>query len=340
MVNQFPELNQHIVEIKKQQAQHLFDFLKMHAFNPFKGDSVSENFLTQAFLFTKELPREVIQALLEFRRNSNDDGVLVIRGFPVDENRIGATPVHWSNAAQTKQYFETEMYLLGTASILGEVFSFSTQHDGNLIQNVVPIPSDANEQVGTGSRVFLEWHTEDAFHPLCADFIGLLCLRSHPSAATTFASIKRIQIPGKYKRLLFEKRFQAGIDKAHGGSGRAEDGPSISVLFGQYEDPYLRLDTSCIRAKPGEAAAQEALEYLINQMPSVARQIVLQPGDLLFLDNYRVVHGRTAFMPRFDGTDRWLQRISIAADFRKSYSARTKRFRVIEIDLQQILVPA
>jgi hypothetical protein len=180
--------------------------------------------------------------------------------------------------------------------------------------------------------VFLEWHTEDAFHNWCADFIGLLCLRSDPNAATTFASIRHIYLPENYKRCLFERKFQAGIDKAHGGSEKPEDGTLISVLSGRYEDPYIRLDTDCIKAQPDEPEAQEALEYLINEIPSVARQIVLQKGDLLFMDNYTVVHGRTAFTPRFDGTDRWLQRVSIAADFRKSYAGRTKRFRVVEMD--------
>ena len=49
------------------------------------------------------------------------------------------------------------MYLVGMASILGEVFSLSAQHEGNIIQNIVPIESDANEQMGTGSKVFLEF---------------------------------------------------------------------------------------------------------------------------------------------------------------------------------------
>jgi len=332
----FPDLNRHIVTFENKQAQHIFDFLKRLSSHPFDTDDNFERFLTRSLQLTKELPSEVLQALLEFRRCSNDDGVIVIRGFPIDEFRIGQTPPHWSNTVQTKQYFETEMYLLGIASILGEVFSFNTQHEGNIVQNIVPVYTDINEQVGTGGGVFLEWHTEEAFHPLRADFIGLLCLRSDPSAATTFASIRQISIPDKYKRCLFEKKFQAGIDKAHGGSGKAEDGPLISVLFGQYEDPYLRIDTSCIRAKPGEIVAQEALEYLVTSITAVARQIVLQQGDLLFLDNLRVVHGRTAFKPRFDGSDRWIQRVSVTTNFHKSHMYRTQRFRVIETDLQAL----
>jgi alpha-ketoglutarate-dependent taurine dioxygenase len=35
---------------------------------------------------------------------------------------------------------------------------------------------------------------------------------------------------------------------------------------------------------------------------------VLADGDLLVIDNDRAVHGRTPFIPRYDGTDRWLKR--------------------------------
>jgi alpha-ketoglutarate-dependent taurine dioxygenase len=38
------------------------------------------------------------------------------------------------------------------------------------------------------------------------------------------------------------------------------------------------------------------------------RKVVLQAGDVLVIDNERAVHGRTPFVPRYDGTDRWLKR--------------------------------
>ena len=43
------------------------------------------------------------------------------------------------------------------------------------------------------------------------------------NAATTFASVRYLHIPEDYKRCLFERKFQAGIDKAHGGSERPQD---------------------------------------------------------------------------------------------------------------------
>jgi len=42
--------------------------------------------------------------------------------------------------------------------------------------------------------------------------------------------------------------------------------------------------------------------------------VVLEAGDLLIVDNDLAVHGRRPFSPRFDGTDRWLQRTFVVPD--------------------------
>lgn len=52
---------------------------------------------------------------------------------------------------------------------------------------------------------------------------------------------------------------------------------------------------------------------------------VLEAGDLLVIDNAVAVHGRTPFTPRFDGTDRWLQRTFVVSDLRSSDAERRGR---------------
>jgi hypothetical protein len=60
--------------------------------------------------------------------------------------------------------------------------------------------------------------------------------------------------------------------------------------------------------------AQEALDVLTATVDERQQGVVLEAGDLLVLDNTLVVHGRSPFPARFDGTDRWLQRSFVVSD--------------------------
>ena len=44
------------------------------------------------------------------------------------------------------------------------------------------------------------------------------------------------------------------------------------------------------------------------------QRVVLSDGDVLVIDNDRAVHGRTPFVPRYDGTDRWLKRALVVRE--------------------------
>jgi len=58
-------------------------------------------------------------------------------------------------------------------------------------------------------------------------------------------------------------------------------------------------------------------------------RVVLRPGDVAFLDNYRVVHGREPFTPRYDGHDRWLKRVNLIRDIRRVFVETRSLTRVI-----------
>jgi hypothetical protein len=50
--------------------------------------------------------------------------------------------------------------------------------------------------------------------------------------------------------------------------------------------------------------------------------VVLKPGDLLLVANHRLVHGRQAFRPRYDGTDRWMRHCMVTLDLGRSLARR------------------
>ena len=73
-----------------------------------------------------------------------------------------------------------------------------------------------------------------------------------------------------------------------------------------------------MRVADGDTQAQRALGHLVAAMDAETKQVDLRPGDYCFLDNFTVVHGRKPFTARFDGTDRWLKRVCVTRDLRKS----------------------
>jgi hypothetical protein len=118
--------------------------------------------------------------------------------------------------------------------------------------------------------------------------------------------------------ILFEARFVFRPDPSHPTDSEREKAP---VLFGDPGSPYVRFDPYCMD-RPETEEAQSAMDYLIKAIEENLSSVALLPGECLFIDNYKAVHGRSSFMVRFDGTDRWLKRINIARDLRRSRGVR------------------
>lgn len=205
---------------------------------------------------------------------------------------------------------------MAVLSLLGEPFTFASLYEGPLVQHVTPVPGREDAQTSEGSDSVLEWHVEDAFTPDRCDFFGLLCLRGEPGAATLLAAARSLRLPAEVERVLREPRFVVEPDLAHG-AGPAPDLPAVSVLSGPAEDPEICFDAVYQRpADQGDAEAAASLRVLADAIAEASIGHVLEPGQLLIADNRRVVHGRTVFRPRYDGTDRWLLRTMVCASKR------------------------
>jgi alpha-ketoglutarate-dependent taurine dioxygenase len=96
----------------------------------------------------------------------------------------------------------------------------------------------------------------------------------------------------------------------------------IAVLFGSPDAPYLRLDPYFMSPLDEDPEAQHALNALIALIDASLIEIILQPGEICFLDNFRAVHGRKPFKAKYDGSDRRIKRISMTRDLRKSRESR------------------
>ena len=300
------------------------------------------DFLAQASVFAHELPRRVRQTLNEFRVYEPPDAVCRVLGYPVDDREVGPTPFHWKERQKSCIPLKEEILLVLLGSLLGDVIAWSTQQDGAVVHDIAPIKGHEREQLGSGSAEELTWHTEDAFHPFRGDYLGMLCVRNQDRVPTTFAALDVSELDEESLALLFEPHYtirpdnshlsknrvdpingQKPLEAAHARIEQMKDRPEkIPVLFGSPDSPYCRLDPYFMDP-PELPAAQQALDKLIQLINSRLEDLVLATGEFCFIDNFKAVHGRRPFKARFDGTDRWLKRINITRDLRRSRASRT-----------------
>ena len=307
-------------------------------------DVEDDDLIGLAATYAQELPRG-LRRFLNSLRLDEPAAACVIAGYPVDDERIGPTPAHWLERPWRGQTLELEVFFLLCACLLGDPIAWSTQQDGRIMHDVLPIRTHEWEQLGSGSRETLTWHTEEAFHPVRADYIGLMCLRNPDKVETTYATMDEVALSPEIAGILREPVFPIRPDRSHlpanrgaGGNGgkRAEltercyawiaamdaDPAPVAVLHGADDRPYLRADPFFMDMVQADARAAGALAELCRQVDTSLKGYALAPGEVLFLDNYRAVHGRRAFQARFDGTDRWLKRLNVARDLRKSRDRR------------------
>lgn len=295
-------------------------------------------FLAEVGVLAHDLPRSVRLAVNAARLDDRKHGLILV-GNRVDEADLGPTPLGWQPADTSASRVYAFLIML-YGSLLGDVVSWATQQDGRLVTDVVPAPGMEDSLVSSSSHTELGWHTEDAFSPYRADFVGLLCLRSPDLTATTIGHLDAEALPADLGRVLREPRFHIRPDASHDAAlnsgpadveradafGRLEEvrrRPAlIPLIDGHPQAPVLRIDGDFVTAAEGDGEAAEALVWLTEHLTASLYDFPLLPGDMGFIDNRNVVHGRRPFNPRYDGTDRWLKRINVVEDLRRTRPGR------------------
>lgn len=294
-------------------------------------------------ILAQGLPLRIRQFLHEFKLHETAPAC-VIKGYLVDDRSIGDTPEHWANHPDAKRTKREQILFLLCSSLLGEIFGWLTQQNAYLIHDVFPIKGYEQDQIGSGSEALLLWHTEDAYHPARGDYLGLMCLRNPCDGITTIGSVDSLKkLTQKQLDILFQPRFIIRPDNAHHANNNYDQetdfdvkveeaynqiknkivsqNNTIPLLYGEPSSPYLCVDPAYMEAIDQEA--EKTLQVLIDAIDAELMEVILQSGDICFIDNFRAVHGRKPFTANYDGHDRWLKRINITRDLRKSRTYRS-----------------
>ncbi|MFJ5035781.1 TauD/TfdA family dioxygenase [Streptomyces sp. NPDC088560] len=270
-----------------------------------------------------ELPLQLRRTVRRFRRHSGPHGTLVISGLPIDQAALPQTPAALGSVQ--RQATVPAALLTMVACGLGEPLAYLAEKSGALVQDVVPVAGQEAFHGNAGS-VPLSFHTENGFHPHPPDYVVFLCLRAdHDQIAGMRVAGIRQALPlltPAGREALFAPEFITTPPPSFGPDAAASD-PNATprpVLSGAPEDPDIRM--AQLVTTPLTARATAALAEFARACEATARTLPLTPGDLVVIDNRVTVHGRTAFQPRYDGADRWLQRTYVTTDLRRSRDHR------------------
>jgi Fe(II)/alpha-ketoglutarate-dependent arginine beta-hydroxylase len=290
------------------------------------------------------LPRHLVTGLEEYRF-AEPSALCRISGLAIEDALLGDTPTHWRDSQFGSPSLPQEIFFLLCASVLGDTFGWATQQDGRLMHDVLPIKGHEHEEIGSNSLQHLSWHTEDSFHPCRGDYVALMCLRNPDAVETMVCTTADLDWSQIDVDALFESVFTQMPDNSHrpdpaaGSTGDATldalrrrsfelieswtaDPVRRPVLFGDQRDPYMALDPYHMKTDGWPRRCAIAYEALCDQIEARMRGVALRPGDCVFIDNFKAVHGRRSFRPRYDGSDRWLKRLNVTRDFRGSRAWR------------------
>ncbi|MEU6525622.1 TauD/TfdA family dioxygenase [Streptomyces sp. NPDC046924] len=254
-----------------------------------------------------DLPEGMRKSILDFGTEAGASGYFVLHGLAVDD--LPDTPgVHGTT---TLDGHFTNGTLTLVADLLGSLVGYQDEKSGAFFHDVHPVRGEEN-RIGNSGSVAFDLHTENVHHPLRPDYLGLLCLRQdHEGVAAMRLASGRDALPlltedqvRELRKPRFHSRYPTSFTWDTEGP-RPFSGPH-PVIFGPADRPFIRFDSHNTQAS--DAAGERVLRALAAALESVCRDLVLAPGDLVVLDNHLVVHGRTAFVPRYDGRDRWLRR--------------------------------
>jgi L-asparagine oxygenase len=248
-------------------------------------------------------------------------GVTIYRNMEIGD--VPATPPH--PHIDESITTESRKSLIDMGSILGLPVSYQQEQGGRLIQNLVPVHKTEYQQISTSSKVELEMHTETAFHPYRPSHVLLLCLRGDDSAVTTYANDFEIveKLSDEAINVLQKPWFTTQVDESFRTNGEPNMKMTTSILrkndSSQSASWKLTYDSSFMEAAgiddKSQIEAERALEEMRNAVNNSIQEVVLKTGDLMIINNDTTVHGRRPFQPRYDGTDRWIQRMLVVRTY-------------------------
>ena len=207
-----------------------------------------------------------------------------------------------------------------------ETVAYGTENSGSLFVNLVAMPGEG--KVPAKSKDRMRGHTDavsfpfngedDALNPRIApspDLVTLVGLRNPGAVPTRLMPLNAIlalmtpediaELKKPQYLINSQTTFVPGMKKMLGKEHIAYDEP---VLKEGAIGTYVRFSHTKVIAPEEGGPAQRALDSFEAACNQVAQPVIVNPGDLLIINNRLGTHGRGAVGDDVGGQSRWLLR--------------------------------
>lgn len=236
-------------------------------------------------------------------------GWALVTGLPVDTD-LPLTPTD-GKRSPVKASKVSEALLNGFSHLLDmHPVAYDNEKDGDLIHQVHPVAGWESSNSNRGADTFA-MHIEAPHHPFPPDVIALTAVRNFEYGATNFSPMADVleTAPEGLIDQLHMPEYTIRIGESFGHQTE-HVWPIAETLHGV---TTYRVDLAEMR--PMNARSGAALDWLRRRVAECERRVVLQPGDLLIVNNRQTLHGRVGFRPDYArGLQRWLQRQYMTVD--------------------------
>ncbi len=257
-----------------------------------------------------KLPTRILKLLLDFASDFgySQFGAIVFKGLvEVNQSALGPTPKTWRETDFNKiQLYGFVSALMHGAVKAAPIQQYYQRKGGGFLHSVIPNEVMADTPTGEGFREPLYVHTEDACLYSAADYLSFLYLRNEEAAPSMLHSIRSHDLCKPYVDTLFKPIFKCPLDGHYTGTDKSNAERTAATLIGNTTWPFMVFDPQEQLPKSANQTpeAQKALEaFWSDAQELIYKDFVPSSGDLIFVNNKMVSHGRSAFKAGFMDVD-------------------------------------
>ena len=240
-------------------------------------------------------------------------GLVLLRGLPVERYSDEELRTIWWGLGC---HLGTAVHQNAHGELIGEVRDEIRRY-GEVVQPAVPDGEGVTSRAKARSSGPLRWHTDRC------DVVGLLCVRGARRGGTSrVVSVPAVSNTIRERRpdlhaLLCSDYYRSRQGEEAGGEASCYAMPIFAMREGKFTTQYSRTFVEAaqkVATIPRITRAQdEDLDLLAAVCDELGYEMELLPGDMQFLNNHVIYHGRTAYEDTLEpDRDRLLLRLWLA----------------------------